>query len=72
MDRVREKEEHSVPPAVLVGQSVQGDGSLSTGTFEETLHSVVPPKIVMLLHAAIRRLEVGVATLEARDMRSNE
>lgn len=52
-------------PAVLVWQPVQGDGSLPAGTPEEALHGVVPPQIVVLVHAAVRRLEVGVATLEA-------
>lgn len=30
-------------PAVFIGQSVQGDCSVATGTFEETFHGVVPP-----------------------------
>lgn len=56
-----------VLPAVFVGQSVQSDGSLSTGTFEETFHGIVPPQIMILLYTTIRRLEVGVTTLEARE-----
>lgn len=51
-------------PAVFVWQSVQSDGPLSTGTSEEALDRVVPPQLVVLSHAAIRRLEVGVAALE--------
>jgi len=60
------EEEEEVPalPAVLVRQSVQGDGSLSTGTSEEAFHGIVPPQLVILIHTAIRRLEVGVAALE--------
>lgn len=53
-----------VLPAVFVWKSVQSDGSLSTGTFEETFHGVVPPQVMILLHAAICWLEVGVTTLE--------
>lgn len=56
-----------VSPAVFVGQPVQSDGSLSAGAFEEALHSVVPAQVMILLHATICRLEVGVAALEARD-----
>lgn len=52
-------------PAVFVRQSVQSDGPLSAGTFEEALHGIVPPQVVLLSHAAIRRFEVGVAALKA-------
>lgn len=58
-------------PAVFVRQSVQSDGSLSAAAFEETLDGVVPPQIVILLHAAVCRLEVGVATLEAGNQARN-
>lgn len=51
---------------MFVGQSVQRDGSLSAGTFEETFHAVVPTQTVILLHTTIRWLEVCVVTLEAR------
>lgn len=48
---------------MFVGQAIQGDRSLSTGTFEEALDGVVPLEAVVQLHAAIRRLEVRVGTL---------
>lgn len=51
---------------MLVGQSVQRDRSLPTGTFKETLDGIVPPELVILLQATICRLEVGVTTLEAK------
>lgn len=54
-------------PAVLVWQSVQRDGSLSTGTFEEPLGGIVPPQVVVLLYTTICWFEVGVLTLEARE-----
>lgn len=57
----------TVSPAVFVWQSVQSDGSLSTRTFEETLHGIVPVQAVILLHTAIRRLKVSVTTLEGRE-----
>lgn len=53
-------------PAVFVGQSVQSDRPLTTGTFEEAFDGVVPPQTVVLVHAAIGRLEVRVVTLETR------
>ena len=52
-----------VPPAVLVGQAVQGDGPLSTGTLEEALEGVVPLEVVVQLFAPVCWLEVGVLTL---------
>lgn len=52
-----------VLPAVFIGQPVQGDSPLSTGTFEETFDRVVPPQLVILLRAAICWLEVGVIAL---------
>lgn len=51
-------------PAVFIGQSVQGDCSLTAGAFEETFYRVVPPEVMILLHASIRRLEVSVIALE--------
>lgn len=53
-------------PAVFIGQSVQGDCSLTAGAFEETFYRVVPPEVMILLHATIRRLEVGVIALEIK------
>lgn len=53
--------------AVFVGQSIESDGSLSAGTFEESFDGIVPPQAMILLHTTIRRLEVGVTTLEARE-----
>lgn len=55
---------------MFVRQPVEGDGPLSAGTLEETLHGVVPAQLVVLVHAPIRRLEVGVVTLEAPERRA--
>lgn len=54
----------TVLPAVFVWQSAQSNGSLSTRTFKEAFHCLVPPQIMVLLYTTIRRLEVGVTTLE--------
>lgn len=53
-------------PAVFIGQSVQGDCSLTAGAFEETFYRVMPPEVMILLHATIRWLEVGVIALEKK------
>lgn len=64
-----EYDDFGVLLAVFVRQPVESDGPLPAGTFEETLDGVVPPQLVILLHAAISRFEVGVAALEANKNR---
>lgn len=55
--------------AVLVRQPVECDGPLAAGTLEETLDGVVPAQLMVLLHAAVGRFEVGVVTLGAQTSR---
>lgn len=55
-------------PAGFVGQSVQSDGPLSTGTFEETFGGIVPPQVMILFHTTVCRLEVCVTALEGKIM----
>lgn len=55
--------------AVLVWQPVECDGPLAAGTLEETLDGVVPAQLMVLLHAAVGRFEVGVLTLGAQNSR---
>lgn len=50
-------------PAVLLGESVKGDSSVSTGTLEKPLHTVMPVVVMLLADAGLQRLEVGVGTL---------
>ena len=50
-------------PAVLLGESVKGDSSVSTGTLEKPLHTVMPVAVMLLADAGLQRLEVGVGTL---------
>ena len=50
-------------PAVLLGEPVEGDTSVSTGTLEKPLHTVVPVVVVLLADAGLQRLEVGVSAL---------
>lgn len=50
-------------PAVLLGESVKGDSSVSTGTLEKPLHTVMPVVVMLLTDAGLQRLEVGVGTL---------
>lgn len=50
-------------PAVLLGESVKGDSSASTGTLEKPLHTVMPVVVMLLADAGLQRLEVGVGTL---------
>lgn len=55
--------------AVLVRQPVEGDGPLATRTLEEALDGVVPAQLVLLLHTAVGRFEVGVVALGAKSSR---
>lgn len=57
---------------MFIGQSVQGDCSLTAGAFEETFYRVVPPELMILLHATIRRLEVGVIALEFKKQKQEQ
>jgi hypothetical protein len=50
-------------PAVLVWELVQGDGPVSTGTFEKPLHAVVPVEVMLLADTGLQRLEVGIGAL---------
>lgn len=63
-------------PAVLLGEPAEGDSSVSTGTLEKPLHTVVPVVVVLLADAGLQRLEVGVSALhrtaERRHMSGQE
>lgn len=50
-------------PAVLLGESVKGDSSVSTGTLEKPLYTIMPVVVMLLADAGLQRLEVGVGTL---------
>lgn len=50
-------------PAVLLGEPVQGDTSVSTGTLEKPLHAVMPVVVVLLADTGLQGLEMGVGTL---------
>lgn len=70
LNRERERERTEVSAslrAVLVRQPVECDGPLAAGTLEETLDGVVPAQLMVLLHAAVGRFEVGVVTLGAQN-----
>lgn len=70
LNRERERTEVSASlRAVLVRQPVECDGPLAAGTLEETLDGVVPAQLMVLLHAAVGRFEVGVVTLGAQTSR---
>lgn len=51
-------------PAVLSGEPVKGDASVSTGTLEKPLYTVVPVVVVLLANTGLQRLEVGVGALQ--------
>lgn len=50
-------------PAVLVREPVKGDGPVSTRTFEEPLHAIMPVEVMLFADAGLQWLEVGVGTL---------
>lgn len=50
-------------PAVLFGEPVEGDASVSAGTLEKPLQAVMPVVVMLLADADLQRLEVGVGTL---------
>lgn len=53
-------------PAGLFGEPVKGNSSVATRTFEKSLDAVMPVVVVVILHARLQRLEVGVVTLSGR------
>lgn len=59
-------------PAMLFGEPVKGDASVSTGTLEKPFDAVMPVIVMLFADAGLQRLEVGVGALHKTNTRGQE